>query len=62
MGDIRCLSLTTAEQVAMAGGKHAVQWSGCFRGPDHDPRETGWCEQCDREVYWGEDALHGGTP
>lgn len=31
-------------------GEHTVEWSGCFRGPDNEPRETGWCDLCG-DVY-----------
>lgn len=33
---------------------HDVEWYGTFRGSDSDPRETGWCQECSREVYDGE--------
>jgi hypothetical protein len=34
---------------------HDVHWNGVFRGTDSDPRETGWCATCGREVYDGDD-------
>lgn len=34
-----------------AGAAHDVQWNGCFRGTNEDPRECGWCETCGQEVY-----------
>ncbi len=38
--------------------RHDVQWHGVFRGTDEDPRETGWCEMCGREVYDGDSDRH----
>jgi hypothetical protein len=42
--------------------RHVVQWSGCFRGTEADPRETGWCETCGREVYDGDSGSHRREP
>jgi hypothetical protein len=43
------------------GAPHVVQWNGCFRGSIEDPRECGWCETCDRDVYDGEGDAHRRT-
>ena len=33
---------------------HRVEWHGTFRGTDENPRETGTCLTCGREVYDGD--------
>ena len=43
---------------SIRSAEHDVQWTGVFRGTDQDPRETGWCVACHREVYDGEDSAH----
>lgn len=42
---------------------HPVDWNGTFRGTDADPREVGWCDECEQEVTDGQDDRHRkGTP
>lgn len=40
---------------ALRGEKpHVVDWCGVYRGTESDPREVGYCQTCEREVYDGE--------
>lgn len=38
----------------------SVEWYGVFRGTHTDPREAGFCPECNREVHDG-DGLHVAT-
>lgn len=58
---LREIEAAKAEQDrrALAGEEaHVVHWSGTYRGTDEDPRETGWCDWCGREVYDGDGQGH----
>lgn len=47
------------DQIPKDGGLiHTVQWNDTFRGSIEDPRETGWCITCNRDVYDGDTDAH----
>lgn len=59
---VDCGSCDATEQDEPAPKLHDVDWNGCFRGTDEDPRECGWCNVCGREVYDGDGPDHRVSP
>lgn len=43
------------------GPAHNVEWYGTYRGTEDDPRQVGWCGECDDEVYHGDSPEHDDT-